>query len=273
MIAASIVAGLVYRARQGGGIVILAFVFPITLFAAGAISGAVTRAFLLSLRFDALSGRGMVVVLVSFLVLPTANAAYGIHRQNMSSDIYSNLPTAHTLPMVPICDPFRETGRMIKTVMTRHPTDLAAETLPTHDIAILYPAAYREPFPRRFPLLDEKSSWIDFEMYISNAQPAPPNDETDANGKIIPLNKRRPSIHFHFRTRPPVADHAARVLKIRQGTEPDIILAGFQGLSLLRALPGETNPFARNFVAVRERKIEELVQCSGQGSPLQLRTG
>jgi hypothetical protein len=275
LVCLGVTVGLICWVSRGGGLVILAFSFPITLFAAGAASGLGTRAALLGLRWDAITGKGLLATLIGLLVLPAGQLAYGSYRQEESRAVYAALPRAHALPMIPACDPFRETGPMIETVMTVRPSDPRTQTVPAQDIPILYPAAYREPFPPAFPQHDERSPWVNFEMYISDAQPAPPKDDKDVDGKTISLDKRRPSIRFHFLSRPPIAAHGVRMLNITSGRSgvldemPDIHLtaSSYLGLSLVVApQPGPINRRTKSFVAMREGTIEELVQCSGKGT-------
>lgn len=266
--------GLIYWASRGGGLVAFAVSFPIGLFCAGAVSGLVTRAALLGFRWNTRSKKGVLAMLIGLLVLPAAQLGYGFYRHEASQAAYAALPTAHALPVIPACDPFREAGPMIKTVMTVRSNQPRPQTMPVEDIPILYPSVYREPFPPAFPQHDEKLPWVNFEMYISDAQPAPPEDDKDAGGKMIPLDKRRPSIKFHFLSRPSIAAHGVRALNVTSGRTggldevPDIQFATsiYPGLSRVVApRPGEINQWTKSFVAIDDNRIEELVQCTGQG--------
>jgi hypothetical protein len=275
LICLAITGGLIYLAGRGGGFAVLALLFPITLFAVGALSGSATRAALFGLGWGAKTGKGVVAIVIGLLALPAAQMAHGFYRQANSRAIYAALPTAHALPMIPACAPFRETGPMIETVMTVGPSEPRPRTIPTADIPVLYPAVYREPSPPAFPQNGEKWRTFNFEMYISDAQPAPPGDDDDAEGKMIPLDKRRPSINFYFASRPSIAAQAVRLLNITSGKIgelddiPNIQLApsSYPGLSLVVApQPDKLNQWTKSFVAMRGSSIEELVQCSGAGT-------
>ncbi len=279
LISLGIVVGLLFWASSGGGLVVFIFIFifsfPILLFAAGAVSGVATRAALLRLRWGARSGKGILVILTGLSALPAGTAAYGVYRQWESRALYAALPTADSLPAIPACDPFRQTGPMIGAVMTEPRRDASSRTIPFNDTRVLYPAVYRDPYPPRSPKSDEKVSWISFKMYVEGARPVPPEDIKDADGKWIPLNKRQPSIRFHFRSRAPIAEHAIRMLNITSGNTtrlddvPDIRLApsSHDGLSLVVSpQPRSIDHSKKSFVAIRDGLIDELVQCSGNGT-------
>jgi len=275
LICLGIVIGLFYWTSRLDFLLTLVFSIPVICFGAGALSGSATRAVLLGLRWKASTGKGVLVILIGVLALPAARVAAGLYVQWQSRTAYAALPTASTLPTIPACDVFRETGPLIKTVMTRRLSETRPGAMPAQEIQILYPAAYREPFPPSYPQPDEKLPWVDFEMYISDAQPAPIKDENDADGNIIPLEKRRSSILFHFLSRPPIAKTALLLLNITHGKSieleemPDIKLANstYPGLSLVVSpQPNPTYQETKSFVSMHEGFIEELVECSGAGT-------
>jgi hypothetical protein len=275
LICLGIAFGLLHWAGLGGGFSVFVFSFPILFFAAGAVSGVASRATLLALQWHARSGKGALAILVGMSALPVGKVAHDFYRDWESRALYAELPTAETLPAIPACSPFRQTGPLIGSVLTARPSTTSHQTIPKDGISIRYPAIYREPFPPRFPKDDERSSVISFQMYVQGALPNPPEDDRGADGKWIRLDRRQPSIRFDFRSRAPIGEYAIRLLNITSGKigelneMPELRLSAssYRGLSLVVSpQPGSLNRSTKSLVAMHDGTIDELVQCSGKGT-------
>lgn len=258
-------------AAAGGFWAGIALAITPMFFAAGAAAGHLTRLVLLLKRWPIFSLAGLATVAVGAALLPAAWAANVYYRGWQSGEIYARLPKATELPDIPACARFRGNAPLLDTLLTRKPGGMEPGMLPTADTPFRYPAPYADPAPPRFPKSDDKASHLEFEMYVADASPAPPEDEWDASGKRIPLIDRRASVSFRIFADRPVARWAAGMLNFHSsgaiGKEilPDIELApsAVPGLEALRNPVPKTPRDTDYYIAVLDGEITDMVECTG----------
>lgn len=266
---AAFVYGLAKWAEHVGGILILAFIPPVTAIAAGLLAGSVTRAALLATGKRLRSRAGIAMVLAGASSIPLTLVGHSYYRDWAASAAYARLPSALTLPSTPACEAFRPTGPLLDAVIV---SEARADRTPAVDIHVRYPVAYRSPFPSRVPGPMPRESWIELMMHIADSSPASREEEKDGDGRWIPEDRREPAVLFRLRSREPVARSASRLLRAGfgeyapSGDTPSLQLVPSPYADLAEVKNEMRIPeYQERFVSMRDGAIAALVQCSEPG--------
>lgn len=264
--------GAVLLAGLGGGFIVFVFSFAIAAALAGFLAGCATKAILLATRTPPRTMRFGLAALAGFLAVPAALLGLGLYGEWASRAVYAALPTTESLPLIAACEPFRSPDRLLDSVLASAP-QTEQDALPALDTHLRYPSTYLEPFRPRFPVPMQRQSQMRFHMHIADASPVGQDENKDAEGRWLPPGKREPSTSFRLLSRPPVARHASRVVRIGLGevdpsdSTPDLTLSqsAYPGLQLVLNEAASPRLERDRFVAMRDGSITAFVECRPEG--------
>lgn len=96
---ALLIVALISLPSLGGGLILLAFFFPIFLLGVGALSGHVAKALLLTTGKPLGSTGGIAITLCCLLAPVAASSGWSSYRQWSYERLYAARPVATTLPL------------------------------------------------------------------------------------------------------------------------------------------------------------------------------
>lgn len=280
MLAVSFAAGFLTLAAlwwlitRGGGLFAFTMSFSFFGFAGGFLAGCAAKALALAFRAPGRPMRSSVLLIAGYVALPAALVARTQFVSWAAHGAYAALPAGAPFSARPGCERFHAPGRLLDTLVEAQqsgsggPPPSGAETL-WH---LRYPLDFEE-VPPWFPQPMVRQSQIRFRMHVRDASPVRPEEEKDAQGNWIPPARREPAVQFTVHQRGPVAQAAAKALRISfgeilpRGELPDLQLRP-SAVKDLQEVLNTVEPLAlypRQYVHVDDGRISQLVQCDKAG--------
>jgi hypothetical protein len=265
------VPAMIMIAAVGGFIALMVFGLPITFYAAGAISGHLTRLVLLLANWRALSLGGVLVVGIGFAIPPTALEAHRVLKRWQAEEAYAQLPDASTLPDIAACSGFRNTGKLLDRTLVSPPFGEPVG-IPAGELSLRYPIDYEWPSPPRHPKPGVKVKQARFQMHSDDATPITRQDEHDPQGRHLPVMERRHAIIFNLFIGSPTSRTANGLLNLMDNNfssmyaVPNLKLAPstVPGVQMVVRPKQKYGLHDASYVAMKNGEIAELIQCGSK---------